>query len=92
MHSLLGPEIGAQAGQFQEMTGNVELAQGFRRQFGGLFEGYARQDMDLMNASTMVQPFMSAWMKGNAKVTVNGQTDNCWSARCIWSTKTWLSV
>ena len=56
------------------MTGSVELAQGFRRQFGGLFEGYARQDVDLMNASTMVQPFMSAWMKGNAKVTVNGQT------------------
>ena len=69
---VAGPMVGQESAAVEDVLGDPVAGQEFRNSVGGLYQGYATQSTDLLQASTMVQPFMSSWMSGNAKIDVNG--------------------
>ena len=70
----VGPMVGQESAAVEDVLGDPVAGQQFRNSVGGLYQGYATQSTDLLQASTMVQPFMSSWMSGNAKLDVGGET------------------
>ena len=70
---VAGPMVGQESAAVEDVLGDPVAGQEFRNSVGGLYQGYATQSTDLLQASTMVQPFMSSWMSGNAKIDVNGK-------------------